>query len=160
MAEETERWLVDGAGARFPPGVDDPARESGSIVFVDETWPLAFRNRVGEPVVLRISPATGCYEFEDADGIVFWIVVPYAPLTWNWISPFRSPLRPDAQRLYSPFRLAREWLLTTPEIEAMCAVPVRRAPLRSAPPGPVTRSSSRGSIISPPLATAAAVMHR
>ena len=67
--------------------------------------------RVGESIALRISPDTGCYEFADSDGTVFWTVVPVAPLTWNWISPFRSPLRPDTQNLYSPFRLAREWLL-------------------------------------------------
>ena len=128
--------MVDGAGARFPDGMADPARDGDSIAFVDETWPLAFRTRIGESIALRISPDTGCYEFEDSDGAVFWTVVPYAPLTWNWISPFRSPLRPDAQNLYSPFRLAREWTLTTPEIEAMRTVPMRRAPPRSAPPDP------------------------
>ena len=138
MARATERWLVDGAGARFPGELADPARDGDNLAFVDETWPLAFRDRVGEEIVLRISPDTGLYEFEDGYGVRFWTVVPYAPLTWNWISPFRSPLRPDAQGLYSPFRLAREWRLTTPEIEEMRRVPMRRAPLRSAPPGPVT----------------------
>jgi len=128
--------MVDGAGARFPDGMADPARDGDSIAFVDETWPLAFRTRIGESIALRISPDTGCYEFEDSDGTVFWTVVPYAPLTWNWISPFRSPLRPDAQNLYSPFRLAREWTLTTPEIEAMRTIPMRRAPPRSVPPDP------------------------
>ena len=138
MAVSTERWLVDGAGARFPDEMATPARESNNLVFVDEDWPLSFQNRIGEEIVLRISPDTGCYEFEDADGIVFWIVVPYAPLTWNWISPFRSPLCPDTQNLYSPFRLMREWRLTTPEIEEPRKVPMHRAPLRSALPGPVT----------------------
>ena len=138
MAVETERWLVDGAGARFLPGMEDPARDGDSFVFVDETWPRAFQARIGDPVFLRVSSTTGCYDFEDADGSVFWTVVPYAPLTWNWISPFRSPLRPDTQNLYSPFRLVREWRLTTPEIEEMRTVPMRRAPLRSAPPGPAT----------------------
>ena len=138
MAVATERWLVDGAGARFLPGMEDPARDGDSFVFVDETWPRAFQARIGDPVFLRVSPTTGCYDFEDADGSVFWTVVPYAPLTWNWISPFRSPLRPDTQNLYSPFRLVREWRLTTPEIEEMRTVPMRSAPLRSAPPGPVT----------------------
>lgn len=138
MAVETERWLVDGAGARFLPGMEDPARDGDSFVFVDETWPRAFQARIGDPVFLRVSSTTGCYDFEDADGSVFWTVVPYAPLTWDWISPFRSPLRPDTQNLYSPFRLVREWRLTTPEIEEMRTVPMRRAPLRSAPPGPAT----------------------
>ena len=110
MAAATERWLVEGAGARFPDGMADPAND-GDFVFVDGTWPLPFRERVGESVALRVSPETGCYEFADPDGTVFWTVVPVAPLTWNWISPFRSPLRPDTQDLYSPFRLAREWLL-------------------------------------------------
>ena len=137
MAVATERWLVDGAGARFLPGMEDPARDGDSFVFVDETWPRAFQSRIGDPVFLRVSPTTGCYDFEDADGIVFWTVVPYAPLTWNWISPFHSPLRPDTQNLYSPFRLVREWRLTTPEIEAMRTAPTLRAPLRSDPPDPV-----------------------
>ena len=138
VALATERWLVEGAGARFLPGMENPARDGESLVFVDETWPRAFQVRIGEPIFLRVSPTTGCYEFEDSDGSVFWTVVPYAPLTWNWISPFRSPLHPDTQNLYSPFRLAREWQLTTSEIEAMRTVPMCRAPLRSTPPGPVT----------------------
>ena len=52
MAVATERWLVDGAGARFLPGMEDPARDGDSFVFVDETWPrkpcniLAAHNRV------------------------------------------------------------------------------------------------------------------
>lgn len=81
MAVETERWLVDGAGARFLPGMEDPARDGDSFVFVDETWPRAFQARIGDPVFLRVSSTTGCYDFEDADGSVFWTVVPYAPLT-------------------------------------------------------------------------------
>ena len=138
MAVATERWLVEGAGALFLPGMDDPARDGNTFVFVDESWPAAFQMRVGASVYLRVSPDTGCYEFEDANGNVFWTIVPYAPLTWNWISPFRSPFHPDAQGLYSPFRLVREWRLTTPEIEEMRMVPMRRAPLRSTPPEPVT----------------------
>ncbi len=138
MAVATERWLVEGAGARFLPGMDDPARDGNTFVFVDESWPAAFQARVGDAVYLRISPTTGCYDFEDADGNVFWTIVPYAPLTWNWISPFRSPLHPDEQNLYSPFRLVREWRLTTPEIEEMRMAPMRRPPLRSTPPEPVT----------------------
>lgn len=137
MAVATERWLVEGAGARFPGGMSDPASDD-DFVFVDESWPAAFQARAGASVYLRVSPDTGCYDFEDVDGTVFWTVVPYAPLTWNWISPFRSPLRPDAQNLYSPFRLVREWRLTTPELETARAAAMRRAPHRFAPPGPVT----------------------
>lgn len=117
MAEESERWLVEGAGARFLPGMDDPARDGNSFVFVYETWPLAFRLRVGHSVFLRVSPTTGCYDFEDADGTVFWTIVPSAPLKWDWISPFLFPLGSNTQDLYSPFRLVREWRLTTPELE-------------------------------------------
>ncbi len=113
MAAETERWMVEGAGARFPDGMAGLAND-GDFVFVDGTWPVPFQDRVGEAVALRVSPETGCYEFADAGGIVFWIVIPVEPLTWNWISPFRSPLRPDAQDLYSPFRIARKWLLLSP----------------------------------------------
>lgn len=130
--------MAEGAGARFLDGMADPARDGDSPVFVDETWPIAFQERIGESILVRVSPDTGCYEFEDADGVVFWTVVPVAPLTWNWLSPFRLPFRFDAQNLFSPFRLAREWLLTTPEIEAMRVVPMRRAPRRSAPAAPVT----------------------
>ena len=130
--------MAEGAGARFLDGMADPARDGDSPVFVDETWPIAFQERIGESILVRVSPDTGCDEFEDADGVVFWTVVPVAPLTWNWISPFRLPFRFDAQNLFSPFRLAREWLLTTPEIEAMRVVPMRRAPRRSAPAAPVT----------------------
>ena len=141
MAVATERWLVEGAGARFLPGMDDPARDGNTFVFVDKSWPAAFQARVGDAVYLRISPTTGCYDFEDANGNVFWTIVPYAPLTWNWISPFRSPFHPDEQNLYSPFRLVREWRLTTPEIEEMRMVPMRCTPLRSTPPEPVTNLS-------------------
>ena len=109
MAVETEQWLVNGAGARFLPGMEGPARDVESFVFVDETWPSAFQERIGKPVFLRVSPITGCCDFEDADGSAFWTIVPYAPLTWNWISPFRSPLCPDTQNLYSTFRLVRDF---------------------------------------------------
>ena len=86
MAVEMERWLVDGAGARFLPGMEDPARDGDSFVFVDETWPRAFQARIGDPVFLRVSSTTGCYDFEDADGSVFWTVVPrttFCSLPWT-----------------------------------------------------------------------------
>ena len=66
MAISTERWLVEGAGARFLPGMDDPARDGDTFVFVDDSWPSAFQTRVGDSVFLRVSPTTGCYDFEDA----------------------------------------------------------------------------------------------
>ena len=137
MAVETEQWLVNGAGARFLPGMEGPARDVESFVFVDETWPSAFQERIGKPVFLRVSPITGCYDFEDVDGSAFWTIVPYAPLTWNWISPFRLPLCPDTQSLYSPFRLVREWRLTTPALEETRKV-MRRALRRTSPSDSVT----------------------
>lgn len=88
MAVEMEKWLMEGAGARFLPGMEDPARDGDAFVFVDETWPTTFQSRIGESVFLRISPDTGYYEFEDAEGTIFWTIIPYAPLTENWISPF------------------------------------------------------------------------
>lgn len=133
MAIATENWLVEGAGARFLPGMEGPAREDDSFVFVDESWPAAFQARVGESVYLSISKVTGCYEFTDSDGRVFWMVVPDTPLTWDWITPFLSPLELAAQDLFSPFRLVREWRLTTPTLEAMRVPPRRSAPRRSAP---------------------------
>jgi len=113
MAAATERWLVGGAGARFPDGMTTSAREADSLVFVDETWPAAFQERAGETVLLHVSEQTGCYEFIDIDGIVFWTVVPATPLTWDWVSPFRSPFQTDTHDLYSPFRLAWEWRLVS-----------------------------------------------
>ena len=113
MAAATERWLVEGAGARFPEGMSFPAREADRFVFVDDAWPLPFQDRIGEAITLRISEQTGCYEFVDGAGSVFWTVVPVAPLTWDWVSPFRSPDRPATRGLYSPFRLAREWTLVS-----------------------------------------------
>ncbi len=137
MTVEMEHWLVSGNGVRFPVGLNAPARDN-SYVFVDGTWPAAFQSRVGEVVVLRVSPDTGCYEFEDSNGAVFWTVVPFAPITWDWISPFRSPFRPDTENLYSPFRLAREWRLTTPEIESYRVTSARSSPRRTAVFSPVT----------------------
>lgn len=130
MAAETERRIVEGAGARFPFGMDGPAREADSAVFVDDAWPLPFQDRIGEAITMRASPDTGCYEFIDGDGEVFWTVVPVAPLTWDWVSPFRSSDRLDARDLYSPFRLSREWVLL-PHAEA--AEPFRLFSGRRAP---------------------------
>lgn len=133
MAVATENWLIEGAGARFLPGMDAPAREGDSFVFVDESWPTAFQARVGESVYLSISQTTGCYEFIDADGMLFWMVVPDTQLTQDWITPFLSPLELVTEGLYSPFRLVREWRLTTPALEATRVSPRRSAPHRSAP---------------------------
>ncbi|MGN0844127.1 MAG: hypothetical protein ACI4QT_02755, partial [Kiritimatiellia bacterium] len=133
MAVATENWLVEGAGARFLPEMEGPAREGDSFVFVDESWPAAFQSRVGESVYLRISQTTGCYEFTDEDGMLFWTIVPDTPLTRDWITPFLSPLQLATQDLYSPFRLVREWRLTTPALEALRVPPRRSTPRRTAP---------------------------
>ena len=138
MAVEMERWLIDGAGVRFLPGMEEPARDDDAFVFVDETWPMAFQSRIGESIFLSISPNTGCYEFEDIDGNIFWTIVPYEPLTENWISPFLSPLHPDTQNLFSPFRLVREWRLTTPELQMSQKRFTTRSLLRSVDSNPVT----------------------
>ena len=138
MAVEMERWLMDGAGVRFLPGMEEPARDDDAFVFVDETWPMAFQSRIGESIFLSISPNTGCYEFEDIDGNIFWTIVPYEPLTENWISPFLSPLHPDTQNLFSPFRLVREWRLTTPELQMSQKRFTTRSLLRSVDSNPVT----------------------
>ena len=54
-AAATGRWLVGGAGARFPEGMSFPAREADRFVFVDDAWPLPFQDRIGEAITLRIS---------------------------------------------------------------------------------------------------------
>ena len=142
MAAETERWLVEGAGARFPIGMAGPAREAGGVVFVDDAWPSPFQDRIGEAITMRVSPVTGCYEFVDGDGIVFWTVVPVAPLTWDWISPFHSPDRPDPWGLYSPFRLSRVWVLFPHAEFAESAEPFRLFSGRRAPGAPNMKLSN------------------
>ena len=130
-----KRKTVVPLGAIAMAAMSSPARSESPV----SPWEMAVATEqwLVEGAGARF-PDTGCYEFADPDGTVFWTVVPVAPLTWNWISPFRSPLRPDARDLYSPFRIAREWLLLSPaEFDSRAESAENAEPL-------VTRHSSLG----------------
>ena len=118
MTSALERKIVSGEGVMYP-GSDSESKTTTALALLDAEWPEPFLDRIGETVSVRVSSATGCYEFTDESGAVFWIEVPVAPLTWNWVSPFRLPFGEDAEGLYDPFRLSLEWSLTTEEIEEM-----------------------------------------
>lgn len=82
-------------------------------VLLNGQWPQAFLNRVGESICVQVSPESGCYEFSDADGQVFWIEYPFAPLTNNWPVLFLRPgsVSDESNILLAPWRLADIWPL-------------------------------------------------
>ena len=142
MTSALERRVVSGEGVMYP-GEDSASRTNPQLALLDESWPDAFLARIGETVSVRVSTLTGCYEFSDEDGTVFWIEIPVAPLTWNWTAPFLRPFAGpgDDPSILSPWHFADRWTLSTKELESFRTVPpLRRAtPLRSAPdPNAVT----------------------
>lgn len=142
MTSTLERKVVSGEGVTYP-GEDADSRTTPRPALIDASWPDAFLDRIGETVEVRVSPTTGCYEFSDEDGTVFWIEVPVAPLTWNWVAPFLRPYaEPDDDlSLLAPWHLADRWILSNEELEDFRTVPLlrRSSPLRSAPdPNAVT----------------------
>ena len=140
MASALERRLVSGEGMLYP-GSDAESRRTPALALIDETWPDAFLDRIGETVDVRVSPVTGCYEFSDEDGAVFWIEVPVAPLTWNWIAPFQRPFASPGEDLspLAPWHLADRWILSTEDLGDLRGEPLRRAPRRLASEvGPAT----------------------
>ena len=112
MAAHLEQTLVQGSGVLFPDEELPAALHCGSIA-VDDSWPAGFLDRVGETVSVSISPDTGLYDFRDGDGTLFWIEVPFAPLTSNWIAPFLHPFGGGDADLLSPFRLTETWTLVS-----------------------------------------------
>lgn len=131
-----ERRIVSGEGLLFPDREAVGVRTHAPLL-LDDSWPTAFRDRVGETVAVRVSPLTGCYEFRDESGSVFWIDEPVAPLVWNWVAPFRLPfsLSPETDELLAPWRLEDHWPLSTAAIESPRILPCPpRSSIRMNPP--------------------------
>ena len=112
MAADLERRIVSGEGVLFP-GETVPAPAEPPLVPLDESWPQAFLDRIGETIRVRISPVTGFYEFTDESGTVFWTEVPFAPIVQNWVAPFLRPFSvpSPADDLVAPWHLAAWWRL-------------------------------------------------
>lgn len=126
LAMTMERWILSGAGILYPGEQASPVQDSDCLVYVDESWPQPFQSRIGEAIVIRVSPTTGHYEFLDENGAAFWTIEPADPFLWNWVSPFLSPFHSDDDNIYSPFRLSREWFLTGAKEDVLQTVPLRR----------------------------------
>ena len=112
MAADLERRIVSGEGVLFP-GETVPTSAEPPLVPLDESWPQPFLDRIGETIRVQVSPQTGCYEFSDSAGGVFWIEVPFAPIVQNWVAPFLRPFSEPspADNLFAPWHLAAWWRL-------------------------------------------------
>jgi hypothetical protein len=117
MASALEGRIVSGEGVTLPDAEREIARAAGTVDLAAGDWPDAFLVRAGEKVCVAVSPFTGCYEFFDESGSVFWTVVPVLPTTDNWVAPFRhaEPGPSPDDDLYAPWRLVDVWLLSTTE---------------------------------------------
>ena len=136
MTSALERKIVSGEGVMYP-GSDSESKTTMALALLDAEWPEPFLDRIGETVSVRVSSATGCYEFTDESGVVFWIEVPVAPLTWNWVAPFLRPYDPPTEdfSLLAPWHLADRWRLSTEALEELRAVPLLRHPPSHSTPG-------------------------
>ena len=76
MAAALERRIVSGDGVTLPDAERGIAHVAGTVDLAPGDWPDAFLARTGETVCVAVSPFTGCYEFFDETGEVFWTVVP------------------------------------------------------------------------------------
>ena len=136
MTSALERKIVSGVGVMYP-GSDLESATTPALALLDAEWPDPFLDRIGETISVRVSSTTGYYEFTDESGSVFWIEIPVAPLTWNWVAPFLRPYDPPTQdfSLIAPWHLADRWRLSTEALEELRAVPplLRSLPPRSAP---------------------------
>ena len=133
-----ERRIVSGEGILFPNREAVGVRTHAPLL-LDDSWPTAFRDRVGETIAVRVSPLTGCYEVRDESGTVFWIDEPVEPLIWNWVAPFRRPfsLSPETDELLAPWRLEDRWPLSTAAIASSRILPrPPRSSLRRNPQEP------------------------
>ena len=109
--------MAAGDGATLPDADAELVRYAGTADLARGDWPEAFAARAGETVCVAVSPFSGCYEFFDESGAVFWTVVPVLPTTENWVAPFRHAeggTHPD-DALYEPWRLVDVWHLTHAE---------------------------------------------
>ena len=101
--------MAAGDGVTLPEADRELARFAGAADLERGDWPAAFAARAGETIRVAMSPLTGCYEFFDESGAVFWTVVPVLPTTENWVASFRHAEEgafPD-DALYAPWRLFR-----------------------------------------------------
>lgn len=117
LAARLEARIASGDGITLPDAELEIVRHAGTVDLARGEWPEAFRARAGETVCVAVSPFTGCYEFFDESGAVFWTVVPVSPTTDNWVAPFRhaeAGPKPD-DGLYAPWRLVDVWKLSHAE---------------------------------------------
>ena len=117
MCLRLESRMAAGDGVTLPEADRELARFAGSADLERGDWPAAFAARAGETIRVAMSPLTGCYEFFDESGAVFWTVVPVLPTTENWVASFRHAEEgafPD-DALYAPWRLVDVWFLSHAE---------------------------------------------
>ena len=117
MCSRLESRIAAGDGVTLPDADRELVRFAGTADLADGDWPGEFLARAGRTVCVAVSPHTGCYEFFDESGDVFWTVVPVLPTTDNWVAPFRHAegrTHPDDD-LYAPWRLVDVWLLSHAE---------------------------------------------
>ena len=117
MCSRLEARMAAGDGITLPDPDAELAGFAGTVDLARGEWPEAFAARAGETVCVAVSPFTGCYEFFDESGAVFWTVAPAFPTTENWVAPFRHTEEgtfPDDD-LYAPWRLVDMWSLSHAE---------------------------------------------
>ena len=135
VAARLEARLASGDGVMLPDAERELLRFAGIVDLADGDWPAEFLARAGRTVRVAVSPFSGCYEFFDESGAVFWTVVPVLPTTDNWVAPFRHAeggAFPDDD-LYAPWRLVDVWKLSFGETEVLRGAASRRVPQRLAP---------------------------
>ena len=141
MCAHLEARMTAGDGITLPDADAEFAHFAGTVDLGEGDWQDAFLARAGKTVCVAVSPFTGCYEFFDETGAVFWTVVPVLPTTENWVAPFRhaeAGAHPD-DALYAPWRLVDVWMLSFGEEAVLRSAAGRRAPRRLAPgDGPAT----------------------
>ena len=147
MAAALETRLAAGDGMLLPDEDAQIVRYAGTIDLSKGAWPAEFLARAGETICVAVSPFTGCYEFFDESGEVFWTVVPVFPTTENWVAPFRhaeAGAHPDDE-LYASWRLVDVWTLAhaeTAEFSGRARSPsapnLEPANLRTCEPFPAT----------------------
>ena len=150
MTSVLERRVVSGEGVMYP-GEDSASKTNPQLALLDDSWPGAFLDRIGETISVRVSPSTGCYEFSDEDETVFWIEVPVAPLTWNWTAPFLRPFAgpDDDLSILSPWHIADRWILSTEALGDLRGPTFRRTARRLSEPRPVQDLSFTAFAVTP-----------